>query len=137
TLLWGRQGSRSPSPAYDAVWCAGRPAWLVYASMSHWRVGLHGMARPQAGGGLVSPNPRALRPAAPPPHLWSAPLGPQYRACAGAPSVSPWRGAWATGPPLPRGVPPRGAGHSPLRAPAPRAGGGGPPGARAPRRGAP
>src|SRR5262245_54014642 len=54
-----------------------------------WRPAWDGLA---AGKRLVSPNLRARRRAIPPPRLWSAPPGPQCRACAGVPSVSRWPG---------------------------------------------
>src|SRR5215831_16107286 len=99
-----------------------------------WRPAWDGLAADRR---LVSPNLRALRPAAPPPRLWSAPLGPPCRACARVPSVSRWRGAGATGPPLRPSVPPRDAAHSPPPAPGHRAAAACPPAARAPPRGAP
>ena len=42
TLLWRRQGSRCPSPAHDALWCAGRAALQACTSMGHRRVGPRG-----------------------------------------------------------------------------------------------
>src|SRR5215510_6795555 len=100
--------------------------------------GPHHASRAHAGDRRrVSPNPRGPRPAAPPPRLWSAPPGPQCRACAGAPSVSRWRGAGATAPPRRPAVPPPDAAHSLPPAPAHRAAAACRPAAEAPPRGAP
>src|SRR5262245_22695920 len=98
----------------------------------------HHASRARAGDRrLVSPNPRVLRPAALPPRLWSAPRELPCPACAAAPSVSPWRGAGATGPPPPPGAPPPDAAHSLPPAPAHRAAAACRPAAWAPRRAAP
>jgi hypothetical protein len=99
-----------------------RPAWLACAGTAT-SVYHPAWDSQVAGRGLVSPNPRVLRPAAPRPRLWSALRGPQCPACVAAPSVSRWRDAGATGPPPPRGARPRGAAHNLPRAPAHRAAG--------------
>src|SRR5215471_16808494 len=70
---------------------------------------------------LISPNPRAPRPAAPPPRLWSAPLGPPCPACAAVPSVSRWRVVGARAPLPPPNAPRRGGAHSLPPAPGHRA----------------
>src|SRR5207249_11273611 len=89
-------------------------------------------------------NPRrlfrqALRPPTrdPPPRLWATLAVPRSRACAAAPSVSPWPGAGARALPPPRGAPPRGAAHSLPPALVHTAAATGPPAAPAPCRGAP
>src|SRR5712691_12602959 len=76
------------------------------------RVAPRGTASPHAGGGPVTPNPPAPRPADPPPRLWSAPPVPPSPACAAAPSVSPWPAAAARALPPPPAAPPPDAAHS-------------------------
>src|SRR6266481_5000533 len=85
----------------------------------------------------LNPNPRAPRPADPPPRLWSAPPERPARACAAAPSVSPWPAAAARVlPPPPTALPPDAA-HSLPPTPGRTVAAACPPGAPGPRRGAP
>src|SRR5262249_3902979 len=120
----------------DAVGCAGTPSTAgvrPHETPAWWPTwdSLAAIKR------LVSPNPRARPPAAPPPRLWSVPLGPQGPACAAVLSVSPWPGAGATGPPPPPSGPRRDAAHSLPPAPGHTAAAASRPVARAPPRGAP